>query len=497
MEFVDYAVLVIYFCALLCIGFSARNKQNNADDYYVGGRGMGTLPIMALWMSSWVGGATIMGSAEKSYEMGISTLWYTMSLFIGFVVFAFACAGRIKDMGDRFQHITYSDLIEERYDARTRVVSTLTMVLAYIGYIASQLLGAAHIITSITGISLGLAFIAATGITVVYTSVGGFFAVERTDRFQALLIILGITVVGVPLTWSSVGSPARLVSDLPAEYFHWGNWGWGTIFALVVSTILTFFTSMDSYTRCYAAKTKAAARNGTLLAALAALVISGSICYLGMSARVIFPEMQSGASALVSLIMDVFPIGIKGLLLVAILSAIMSTADTCILCASANLTRDVYQRFINPDASQRKIVRLGIACSAFVGVFGALIGWYFKDIMGVMIMAFTVNSAGLFVPTIGAFFWKKASARGAFWSMTLSLITVVIWYTGQSVLPGSGLFAIDPVWPGLLVSIGVFFSLSLSDLEAGKDGPAHRKMSWGHGAPFSPRRPLGGTPPIP
>lgn len=473
MESLDYVILAAYFIALLYVGYTANKKQVDVEDYYVGGRGVGTLPIAALWMSSWVGGAAIMGTAEKSFTMGVSTLWYSLSIFCGFIFFALTCAERIKLLGDKHKLLTYSDLIEQRYDAKTRIVSTVTTILAYIGYIASQLLGAAHIITSITGVTLGMAFCIATSITIAYTAFGGFFAVEKTDRFQALLVILGITLVGVPLTWNHVGGTSVLLAELPTEYFQWGTWGWGTIIALFISMVLTFFTSMDSYTRCYAAKSPRSARNGTLYASILALFVSVSICFLGMSARVLFPELENGSSALVSLIMLVFPVGVKGLMLVAILSAIMSTADTCILCASANLNRDIYQRFIDPSASKAKVLRLGIISSFIVGILGAGIGWYSKDIIGILVMAFTINSAGLFVPTIAALFWKKATAKAALWSMTLSLSVVLFWYAGQAFYADGSLFALDPVWPGLIVSIGVFVPMSLATSEETTLGTAY------------------------
>ncbi|MFW5488851.1 MAG: sodium:solute symporter family protein [Desulfovibrio sp.] len=463
MQFVDYAVLVAYFCALLFIGYRGNKKHTGAEDYYVGGRSQGALSLMALWMSSWVGGAAIMGSAEKSFSMGITFLWYPLSMFCGFIIFGLTFAGRIKRLGDKYSHITYPDLIEQRYDSRTRIVSTVTTILAYIGYTASQLLGAAHIINSITGLGLGLAFVVATSVTILYTSVGGFFAVERTDRFQALLMILGLTVVAVPLTLNDLGGFSRLTTELPDSYFQMGTWGWGTIAAMFISMVLTFFTSMDGYTRCYAAKSERSARNGTLLAAFFVLVVSGSICFLGMSSKVLFPNAAGGTTALVTLIIKLFPVGLKGLILVAILSAIMSTADTCILCASANLTRDIYHRYINPNAPQKRILRLSMVSSFVVGITGALIGWYSKDIMALLIMTFTVNSAGLFVPTVGVFLWKWASARAAFWSMTLSLVVVVAWYVGQALFPLNPLLAVDPVWPGLLMSVGVFFTLAFKE----------------------------------
>ena len=318
-------------------------------------------------------------------------------------------------------------------------------------------------ITTITGMRLGYAFCIATTITIGYTSLGGFFAVEKTDRFQALLIIIGVTFVAVPLTMGELGDVSRLTTTLPTSYFEAGSWGWGGIFAMFVSIVLTFFTSMDSYTRCYAARTAKCARNGTLLAAVAVLCISASVCFLGMSAKVLFPGDAGGTSALVTLIMNVFPVGAKGLMLVAILSAIMSTADACILSASANLTRDIYQRFINPRASQRQILRLSILGSMLVGLVSALVGWFSEGIIALLVITFTINSAGLFLPTLGAFFWKRATAKAAFRSMTVSLIVVLACYVGHKVAPQAALFTVDPVWPGLAASAILFTFYSLSD----------------------------------
>lgn len=401
-----------------------------------------------------------MGTAEKSFEIGISSLWYSLAMFSGFIFFSFTFAGRIKEMGDKFRHITYPDLINERYDTRSCLISTITTITAYIGYTASQLLAAASIITTITGVSLGYSFFIATTITISYTAIGGFFAVAKTDLFQALLVLVGVSALAVPLTFGELDGISQLSSSLPSDFFELGSWGIGAILTMFTSIVLTFFTSMDSYTRCYAAKNAKSARNGTLLAALGVLVISLSTCFLGMSAKVLFPELVSGESALITLVMQVFPVGIKGLMLVAILSAIMSTADTCILSASANLTKDIYQRFINPTASPQHILRLSMFSSLIVGITGAVIAWCSESIITLLVMTFTINSAGLFFPTLGAFFWKRATSGAAFWSMSLSLSTVLIWYAVQASGTTAAFFSIDPVWPGLFVSFVLFVTLS-------------------------------------
>lgn len=155
-----------------------------------------------------------------------------------------------------------------------------------------------------------------------------------------------------------------------------------------------------------------------------------------------------------------FPSGIKGLVITGIFAAIMSSADIAILTASANVTRDIYQRYINPKAKDRTIVRLGTVSSLFIGGISLLFAWLNPDIMDILLITFTFLSAGLFIPTFFGFFWRRASIKAAFYSMTLSMITVIFWYIGQYQGWGA-VFRIDALWPGLLVSALVFFSLSL------------------------------------
>ncbi|PWL56332.1 MAG: Na+/proline symporter [Desulfovibrionaceae bacterium] len=467
MDIWDYAVLLAYFGILVGIGWRASRRQKDMTQYFVGGRRTGTLAIMTLWMASWVGGATILGTAEQAYEMGLRSLLYPCAIAFGCVLFALTFTGKIKEAGDAHGHITYPDFIEKHYGSRCRVVSTVTAFCANIGYTSSQLLATALIMNQLTGWSLGLSFVVSTAVTVLYTAAGGFLAMDETCRFQAALIFIGTGLVGMPLTLWAVGEAGHAAAELPAGFTSFGGVSGWSLVGMFLSVIMTFYTSSDSYIRCFSAKSRRAATVGTMLAALLIVSIGVSVCVMGLGARLLFPELGDGANAFITIIMRLFPSGVKGLMLVVLLAAIMSTACSCILAASANITRDIYQRFINPGAPDRRVVGLSVAGSVLVGAVSALLAWYVRDIIGLLFMAFTINSASLFLPTLGAYFWRRGTERAAFWSIALSLATVLVWYAGRECLPGAALFDVDPVWPGLALSAALFFSLSL---RGGKDG---------------------------
>ncbi|HLF31639.1 MAG TPA: hypothetical protein VI566_11505, partial [Xanthomonadales bacterium] len=284
-------------------------------------------------------------------------------------------------------------------------------------------------------------------------------AVTWTDWIQFVLLLTGVVLIGLPIAVGNGGTPAKLMQQLPPSYFDIGAWGWSAILAMVVSMSLSFFTAMDSYTRCFAARSPAAARRGALVAVLFMLPIAVAATWMGMTAAVLFPGIESGDNVLTRFVLELFPTGLKGVMLVGILAAIMSTADICILTASANVTRDVCQRFLKPDLAQGQMLRLGTVSSFAAGGLATLLAWKMQDVLDILLLAFTLNSAALFLPTVAAVYGKRASAGAAFWSIGLSLVTVIAWHLAGSMGLG-GWFEIEALWPGLLVSALTFYGLN-------------------------------------
>ncbi len=460
MGFLDVFTIVVYLASMLLIGFMANRRQKSMEDYYVAGRRMGVFSVASLWLSSWVGGASVVGASGKAYDMGITAIWYVGIMAVGLLAFGLTFPALVKNVGDKLKNITYPDLIEARYGTPSRVAATVTTILAYIAYTASQFVAAGAILHVMTGWSTGVSFLVAAVITTAYTTAGGYLAVTYTDLVQVILLLVGIAFLGVPLAMHDMAAAGTGIASLPARYFDIGAWGWPSIAALGVSMIFSFFTSMDSYTRCFAARDAKTARRGALLAIAGILIIAVSSTYLGLAAKVLLPDLVSGDNSLTELIIRLFPAGLRGLVLVGILAAIMSTGDICVLTASANVTNDIYHRFLNRDASDKKLLRMGMAVSLCVGVVSALFAWYMGDIISILFVAFTINSAGLFLPTVLGMFWKRASAKAAAGSMVTALLVVLFWYVAAH-LGAGGIFSVNPLWPGFLVSAAVFFGICI------------------------------------
>lgn len=458
MKGIDICFVVFYMAMMLGIGIYTSRKQSNMETYYVAGRKLGTISIACLWISCWIGGASVIGTSTKAYDMGITAIWYVGILAVGCGLFSLVFSKKVKKIGDHLENLTYPDFIESRYDHRCRFISTICTLIGMIGVTASQLVASGVILNTITGWGNGISFTVAAVVLILYTALGGYLAVTYTDWVQVALLMTGV-IIAVPFAAKAIGGMGA-IRVLPDSYFDVGAWGWPTIIAFALSTLLSFFTTMDSYTRCMAAKDAGTAKKGGLLAAVCILPIALCATYEGLAAKVLIPDLPQGSNSLIQLILITFPSGIKGLVITGIFAAIMSSADIAILTASANVTRDIYQRYINPKAKDKTIVRLGTVSSLIIGGISLLFAWMNPDIMDILLITFTFLSAGLFIPTFFGFFWRRASIKAAFYSMTLSMITVILWYVGQN--QGWGVvFRIDALWPGLLVSAIVFFSLSL------------------------------------
>lgn len=469
MNGLDIIIILAYFVGMILLGLYANKKQTGSEDYYVGGRSMGSLKLAALWMAGWIGGSSTIATSSYGYSMGITGVWYLVAIASGCVIFAFVLAKPVKYVSQELNNITFPEMILARYDVKSSVMCSITTILAMIGYTASQFVSGASILHVLTGWNLKGCYIVAMIIVIFYVSIGGLLAVTYTDLFQMLLILAGVAVLAVSMSASELADQGlSVVRDLPAEYFDIGAWGWPTIAAFMVSTIMSFFTSMDSFTRCIAAKDARTAKRGTIYAALLALSVGCACTYLGMAGKLLLPDLESSNHAITQLVITIFPHGVKGIVLVGLLSSIMSTADISILTGSASLTKDIYQRFKNPDASDRTLMRMGIVCSVAVGILSALFGWFNQDIMNILMITFTINSAGLFLPTLGAFFWKRSCASGAFVSMVSSTVIAVIWLIGGacSSLP---VFQIDTIWPAFGVSAVLYAVVCLGHKQTEKE----------------------------
>ena len=129
---IDTGIIFAYLALMVAIGVYASRRQSSVEDFFVAGGKLGSISIACLWLAGWVGGAAIVGGVAKTHEFGISGGWYITCMAIGCALFGIFFAVRLKRLGNEHRLLTYPDFIETRYDSRTRIVATVTTIVAYI-----------------------------------------------------------------------------------------------------------------------------------------------------------------------------------------------------------------------------------------------------------------------------------------------------------------------------------------------------------------------------
>jgi SSS family solute:Na+ symporter len=241
---------------------------------------------------------------------------------------------------------------------------------------------------------------------------------------------------------------------LPEAYFSLTNIGLVKLVNWMVTIVPIWFVGMTLYQRMYACKNEKEAKKAWYIAGLFEYpVMAFTGVFLGMCARVVFPEAES-ETAMPLLIKTMLPVGVTGIVIASYFSAIMSTADSCLMASSGNISGDILERYVFKKLSTKGAMRLSMWVTFVIGVLSVVLAAQFTMVLDAILYAYAFMVAGLFIPTLGAFFWPKGSSTGALAAMvgggTLTLLLLL-----KAIQLPAGIAAIgfDPAIYGILFSL--------------------------------------------
>jgi SSS family solute:Na+ symporter len=343
-----------------------------------------------------------------------------------------------------------------RFGEPTRLVAAVVSAVGYAGFTGSQLLAGGKLAAAAFDIDLTTAVLTMSVVIVIYTALGGLQAVVYTDTVQWGILFIGLIALGLPLGYSAAGGWSGLRKALPPEFFSLGNVSGLQIATWMVTIVPIWFVAMTLYQRMHASKDIATAKRAWFMAGLLeypAMAFIGAT--LGMFARVLFPAADP-EMGLPLLLRDVLPVGATGLVLAAYFAAIMSTADSCLLASVGNVIDDVYRRHVAPSSSERSLLSLSRIMTLVIGFASIGFAMYVPRVIDSILLAYSFMVGGLFVPTLGALFWRRVSGTAAFWSI-LSGGSLTVWLTVTKAQLG-----LDPVFFGIGASAVVLTVLTLA-----------------------------------
>jgi len=461
MEFIDILIFIVYMVAMLGVGFYFMHKNEGQDDYYVGGRNMGATHIGLSVVATDVGGGFSIGLGGLGFTMGISGSWMLFTGLLGAWLAAVFLIPRVKSNPAFAKFYTFPQIFRYLFNRDVGIVAGIICFVGYLGFTSSQLLAGAKLAAgTFKDLDLNMALLVMGIIAVVYTVLGGLKAVIYTDTIQWIILILGFIFIGLPISFFHVGGWHEIQNTLPPKFFTLSNLTWQDLANWGITILPIWFVGMTLYQRIFASKDVKTAQRAWYIAGLFEWPIMAFMgVSLGVLARVAFEQdIIAEATAnldpemgLPILLRNVLPAGIMGLMMSAYFSAVLSTADSCLMAASGNLTTDLFGRWFDKQP-EKKSMRYSQLFTLIIGAVALIIAMQMTNVLELMLYSYAFMVSGLLVPILAGLFWNRTNPKAALASMIIGGgVTAGLAISGIA-LP----LELDANLFGLLASLAVF-----------------------------------------
>lgn len=433
---------LVYIFGMILIGFIAWRSTKNFDDYILGGRSLGSVVTALSAGASDMSGWLLMGLPGAIFIAGISESWIAIGLTVGAWINWKLVAGRLRVHTEYNNNaLTLPDYFTSRFEDKSRalrIISALVILLFFTIYCASGIVAGARLFESTFGMSYETALWAGAAATILYTFIGGFLAVSWTDTVQATLMIFALilTPVIVILAVGGLGDSLEVIKQKSIENVDMlkglnlvaiiSLMGWGLGY-FGQPHILARFMAADSHHTIVHARRISMAWMILCLAGAVAVGFFG-IAYFNENPTLAASVNQNSERVFIELTQILFNPWIAGILLSAILAAVMSTLSCQLLVCSSAITEDLYKAFFRKNASQRELVWIGrmmVLVVALVAI--ALAANPENRVLGLVSYAWAGFGAAFGPVVLFSVMWSRMTRNGALVGMIIGAVTVIVW----------------------------------------------------------------------
>ncbi|MCB0697087.1 MAG: sodium:solute symporter family protein [Chitinophagaceae bacterium] len=442
MAWIDVVIFAVYFLLMLGVGFYFLHRNEDERDYYTGGGDMKPGHVGLSVVATDVGGGFSIGLGGLGFTMGLSGSWLLFTGLIGAWISAALLIPKVfdwqKSHGKHFLRLP--QVFGLLYDKRVAFVAAIISIVGYTGFTSSQLLAGAKL-TSATfpEMSTQEMLWIMGAIAVGYTMMGGMKAVIYTDTIQWIILLTGLMGIAIPMTWIALGGMDGIRPYLTDDMLSLANITWQDIVNWTVTVVPIWFVGMTLYQRIFACKDVKTARKAWYIAGVLEwpfMAFTGVL--LGMLANVAIQKgvvpggmIADSELGLPMLIKNILPAGLTGLVLAAYFSAVLSTADSCLMAASGSVVGDIVPRGMK--GQHKQVVRFSQVSTLAIGVFAILLASVMENVLQLMLYAYSFMVSGLCVPVLAAVFVKKRYPQPAFVSMVVGgVLTISLIISGVS-----------------------------------------------------------------
>lgn len=420
------AGLCSYVLITLSVGIYASRRVKDSVDFVVAGRRLGLVLTTGTLSATWFGTGTVLGAAGAAYKGGFLAV---IADPFGAALCLFLAGMFYVRMMRRAGVSTIAEFFERRFGRTAGVFAAVCTVPAYLGWVASLMVGFGKIIHAVTGLDAVAGTCIGAVIVLVYTTAGGMWAVTLTDFIQVAVLTLGLIFM-TPILLNDMGGWAAIRAQIPDDQFYLyprdaGLTSWAAYMRDWLVIGLGNLAGQDLLQRSLSSRNESIAQNSAYLSGVIYLTVGMLPVFLGMAATLTFPNLEDPEQVMMKLAQTYLPpLGIA-VFLGALISALMSSADSALLAPASVIGNDLI-RYVRPDIDAQTQLRLCRLCVPILGAVALYLALSHNTVYTLMVDSWSVLLATLFVPFTAGIWWPKANRSGALWAMIAGAIAYLI-----------------------------------------------------------------------
>jgi sodium/proline symporter len=434
-------VFIIYLVGMVIAGIvTAKLASKSLDDFILGGKKMLT-PVLALSekgtdMSAWL----LIGLPGQAFKIGLGALWAGIGVWLGSLFNWLVIATPLRRLTGKYNALTIPDYFESRFEDSShllRITSSILIVFFFTLYVSAQVVGAGKVLAATFNIDVIVGMIIGLSIILFYTMMGGFIAESWTDFFQGIIMVVALVlmcIIGV-IHFGGFGNILTRIGsvDAKAVMLSAGESGAALYLGLILGGLAIgcgYAGQPHILMRYMALRSEKEVRKAMIIAMTWTTVAVSCAIFLGFLA-IPFLRGEIGDPEHVTLVFaaKILPGWLVGLVLAAATAAMMSTVDSQLLVTTSAITEDIYRKLINPNATQKYLVRMARIFTVVVALIAFVLGLRAERLVYWLVLyAWGGLAASFGPPLILSLKWSGTTKLGVFAGMLVGAVTIVVWY---------------------------------------------------------------------
>lgn len=422
------SVILLYAGLLMAVGLWSGRRVAGARDFFVARRQLGPWRIFATLLAANIGAGSTVGAAALGYRDGLSAWWWVGSAGLGSIVLALWVGPRLRRLAADLDLHTVGDFLEYRYGRGVRATIGVLLWVGTLAILAGQLIAMGFVLGAVSGLDRWVGSLIGGIVVTVYFTAGGLLTSVMVNTVQLVVLLLGFVIVS-PLILGSAGGLSQILHDTRDIPGYWNLWqGGGSGWFYVIMLGPAFIVSPGILQRVYAARDDRAVQWGVGLNGIALLLFAAAPVLLGMAARTVIPDLPGNALdfALPTLLLETLPPLLAAVGLAAIFSAEISSADAILFMLATSLSRDLYARFINPEARDTQVLAVARWAAVIGGASSVALALALHSIVEALTVFYTLLSVSLFVPVIVGLYIRRIRSLEAVAAIATGVSVVAV-----------------------------------------------------------------------